>query len=405
MNYYPRSMQYSLKALNSYSRQKYKLSPNISESQTLKAGDTLIVTLPENSIVDISSFLWFFEGKCSANGYAFPKHIETIIDKLTIEVNGRMLNGISSYNLLFRRLADYTLGDKEKIRGVLQNTVSVTLAGTTNNTSYRQFAVKNWLGFLGTVQPQCLDTSLFGTIRVHITLSPNSILRKFEGATQNGSYEIKSNYFSVDCISLNDGVYHDIINKRLANEEDPIQVPYSTWTHFSEGVGNLTGQTVATLTTESLDTLLGTYTSSNWASQTDDEDLKAPAFFATGSSNIEESSFSINNVPYPTLSQKPHDALESTLQALNIHQDILGGTENDLDSLEKFKTKYFMHGLKLNHPSSSEERFKSGMNLRGTNSTITFNTKGNEANVVRHLWCGHTSVLLVKPYKQVEEVP
>lgn len=134
MSYYPRSLQYFLKELNSYSRQKYKLSPNISESQTLKAGSTIIVALPENSIVDLSTFAWFFTGKCNAVGMCFPKHIESIIDRVAVEINGQMVDGgFPLYNLLFRRLADLTLGDKDNIRGVLQNTKLATpLVDATN---------------------------------------------------------------------------------------------------------------------------------------------------------------------------------------------------------------------------------------------------------------------------------
>jgi hypothetical protein len=78
-------MQYFLKHLNAYSRQKYKLSPNISESQELSAGDTLIVALLENSIVDLSTFAWFFEGKTGGNGVSFPKHVESIIDRISVK--------------------------------------------------------------------------------------------------------------------------------------------------------------------------------------------------------------------------------------------------------------------------------------------------------------------------------
>jgi hypothetical protein len=72
--------------------------------------------------------------------------------------------------------------------------------------------------------------------------------------------------------------------------------------------------------------------------------------------------------------------------------------------MDDFKENYFLHAIRLNHPTASDERVKSGMNLRGTNANITFNTVGTEDNVVQHLWAGHTSVLRVKPYKQLEVV-
>jgi hypothetical protein len=85
-----------------------------------------------------------------------------------------------------------------------------------------------------------------------------------------------------------------------------------------------------------------------------------------------------------------------------LSQDVLGGTDAGLSNLTAFKNNYFLHAIRLNHPTASDERVKSGMNLRGTNANITFKTEGVEANVVQHLWAGHTSVLLVKPYKQLQ---
>jgi hypothetical protein len=243
-----------------------------------------------------------------------------------------------------------------------------------------------------------------GTVRIHITLAPNSVLRKNLNNAGDLTYKIKENYFIVDTISLNDGVDYSAVNQRLADPENPIEIPFETWTHFSNGVGDLQGQTQATISTESLDMLVGTYQTSNWASQTDNATLLAPELFKTGSANITESSFTINNVPYPSFKQEPHDAFESTLQAFNLSQDVLGGTDAGLSNLTGFKNNYLLHTIRLNHPTASDERVKSGMNLRGTNATITFNTSGSEANTVRHLWAGHTSVLRVKPYKQLEIV-
>ena len=123
MSYYPRSLQYYLKSLNSYSRMKYKLTPGESEDQSVSRGQTLVVNLPRNSIVDLSTFAWFITARTNEAGWALPKHIETIVSRVQVHVNNQVVDGgFRFFNLLFRRLADLTLGDKDAIRGVLQNT-------------------------------------------------------------------------------------------------------------------------------------------------------------------------------------------------------------------------------------------------------------------------------------------
>lgn len=242
-------------------------------------------------------------------------------------------------------------------------------------------------------------------MRIHITLAPNSVLRKSATPGADRTYEIKDNYFTCDTISLNDGVYYSIVNERLADASNPIEIPFQRWTHFSNGSGALSSQTQATLGTESLDVLVGTYQTTNRGTQNDNAVLLAPEFFKTGSANLVSSGFTINNVPYPPFAQRPHDAFESTLQAFNLSQDVLGGTDEGLNSLTRFKETYFLHAIRLNHPTATDERVKSSMNLRGTNATITFTTEGVEADITHRLWAGYTSVLRVAPYKQLEVIP
>jgi hypothetical protein len=120
-----------------------------------------------------------------------------------------------------------------------------------------------------------LDTSILGTVRLHITLAPNSVLIKDTYGAGIATYSLRKNYFTVDTISLNDGVYYSVVNARLSDPENPIEIPFQTWTHFSKGVGSLDGQTQATLSTESLDMLVGTYQQSNLADNVNVANLNA----------------------------------------------------------------------------------------------------------------------------------
>ena len=213
MSYYPRSLQYYLKSLNSYPRMKYKLTPGVSEDQSVSGGQTLVVNLPRNSIVDLSTFAWFFTGKTNEAGWALPKHIETIVSRVQVHVNYQVVDGgFRYYNLLFRRLADLTLGDKDAIRGVLQNTQGTaftTLNGVaSSNWAYatavdagsnnrpQQFCIDKWLGFLGSAQPNCIDTSILGDVAVHITLAGNHVLSKGTNGGATGTYTLTNNYFT-----------------------------------------------------------------------------------------------------------------------------------------------------------------------------------------------------------------
>jgi hypothetical protein len=407
MSYYPRSLQYTLKELSGYSRNKFKLLPNVSQSQTMGAGDTIIVPLPQNTIVSLDDFQWFFKAKCNGNGVALPRHIETLVSEIAIEVNGIMVDNIREYNTLFARLAGLTMGDKETIRGVLQNGIGFSTEASMSNvstfTAYQQYSVWSWLGWLGQVQPRCIDTSILGDVRIHITLAGNEALvaGAYGAGVSAPSYTTTDHYFLVDTISLNDGVYYDVVQKRLGSD-NPIELPFQTWTFFSPGQTSLDQTTTGTLSTSSLDMLIGTYKDSNLRTNDFEAVNKSSTFFKTGSSNLTGSYFLINSVQYPSTKANPAQAFAGTLGALNLSQDVLGACDATLSNLTNWQNSAFMHALRLNHPVGSDERVRSGLNLKGTNSTIQFVTEGTETNVVPMLFAGSTAVLKVGAYKQIE---
>lgn len=408
MGLYPRNMSYVLNKLNGYSRQKYKLSPNISESQTLTAGNTIICPLPENSIVDLDTFAWFFTLTTPA-GNLPSKHIETLISKVSVECNGRMIDeGFDGYNLLWRRLADFTLGDKESIRGVLNNGIgSASVSASNVAITNQRYSVYNFMGFVGTAQPRCIDTSLLGSMRVVITLAPNAVVMKHTDGAAAG-YSLGGNYFTIETITMNDGgLYANTLAQRLNDSANPIEIPFQTFSRFSPGLTSLAQTTTGTLSTESLDVLIGMYQDSNASSalvNSANAVLKSSQWFKTGSSNLTQSYFTINNNPYPTNCFEPHDAFYQTLSTLALSQDSLGASDPAMSNLTNFRDNMFCHMVKLNHNTATDERVKSGLNLRGTNATISYTTTGTEGNITPHLFAGYTSVLRVEPFKQLSVI-
>lgn len=401
---YPRSLQYALRSLNGYSRQRYKLSPNISQTQSIPHGSTISVSLPENAIISLDDFAWMF--KLSTNqGWLPSKHIESIISRVAVEINGVVVDsGAAFQNLLWRKLGDATLGDKELIRNVLQNGVGdQSVAAATTQVTNKQCAIWNWLGFLGSCQPRCIHTGLLGTVRVIITLAGTEVLQKNAAPAQAAGFSLTDCYFTIDTLSINDDVYVPLLKERLSSSENPIELPFTRWVTFTPGqVSTLKQTCTGTLSTESLDMLVGMYQTVNTNASV--ADLRASDYFKTGSANLVSSSFAINNVNYPQFTTTPADAFTQTLTSMNLAQDTVGACDSVLDSLTKYQNSFFWHALRLNHPTASDERVRSGLNLRGTNSTISYSTDGSDANITPYLFAACTSVLQVRDFKQLNVI-
>ena len=78
---YPRNLSFCVSTISNYARNTYKLqSLNMNSASN---GQIVTVDLPNNSIVDLSSFTMFFTGSTTttAGSVVFSRNIETIIDR------------------------------------------------------------------------------------------------------------------------------------------------------------------------------------------------------------------------------------------------------------------------------------------------------------------------------------
>ena len=112
-------MLYRVKQIQGVSKQLLKLVPNSGQT-SVGAGQKIIVSLPANSLVDLSTFEFNFTGQTQHNG-----------------------NASASYN-----------------------------------TNYVQWlGIRQWLGILGgNASTNVIDTSIYGQVDIEITLAPAGVL-------------------------------------------------------------------------------------------------------------------------------------------------------------------------------------------------------------------------------------
>jgi hypothetical protein len=70
-------------------------------------------------------------------------------------------------------LADYTMGDRIAQQSFLQDTYAITAPAPAASILHvaQPLQIKNWLGWVGSVQPRIIDTSVLGTIHFYILLA------------------------------------------------------------------------------------------------------------------------------------------------------------------------------------------------------------------------------------------
>ena len=107
---FPKNLAYAVKTLSGFSKSTVKLLPD-NRTDTVTSGNIIRVRLPQNSLIDLRTFTMYYQGICttasSTNGKGHYPHLTpSIIDTLTIYVNGTQIENIQNYNLLYNTLYD-----------------------------------------------------------------------------------------------------------------------------------------------------------------------------------------------------------------------------------------------------------------------------------------------------------
>jgi hypothetical protein len=205
----PNAMQWQIKRLKVLQKETVTMTPN--KTTDIKPGQTIIIDLPYNSKVDLSSFSWFFDGSTTHNGASvvngpvgyvqtrfFPRNSASVIQKFTVKINGGIKIDIPDYNFLYNLLHDYTQGADALGRrqtggensdpsnklyltdGDIIERRGYSVSPIGNETLLRdkaRYCVRSWLSFLGgNASTNIIDTQMLGTVTIEIQIAPASIL-------------------------------------------------------------------------------------------------------------------------------------------------------------------------------------------------------------------------------------
>ena len=206
----PQGMLYRVKQIMGVSKQILKIVP-LSGQTTATNGQKIIVSLPPNSLVDLSTFEMNFIGATQHRGnnaatnvanYVqkayFPRNTSSIIENLEIKINGQSRQNINQYGYIYNILHDFTCGHDAVAKNKIGCNADPSLKaiwrygqvaryagfplGCTSDTSEGHldrdnYTIRQWLGILGgNASTSIIDTSLYGDITIEITLAPSDVL-------------------------------------------------------------------------------------------------------------------------------------------------------------------------------------------------------------------------------------
>ena len=475
-NSFPKSLSYSIKSMaGNMSRIGVKLTPD--RTTGIVPNDVITFKLPNSSLVDMRTFNFWYQFTTSGTTGTFlhPRYASSLIERVSVIINGQTIDITPSYSLLYNTLMDLegSSFDQFSKRNVCEffdpslkytvtdpsssSTADVAIAGAnwtasgTSAPSKIDGAITHWLGFLGSCNPQILDTSDLGDVYLMFQFSTAYVLPSTIHSTAQtlagASFTLDNLYATCDVISFADNEYYDLKASKLTSSGLNVGF-YSYLNSRFAAVAKSSGINVSwNVSANSLDQIICTIqkkdASSTWKPMivygsndagstvynmaqivadpigkvnnigTTRTDVLGDAFmnsyyFIRAGQGIKESRISINNRPLNYGFLTPKEVFVQTLTALGYNQIDLGtnGLNAGILSLQHFVKYYFAHIIDLTI-QDSQDFYISGLNSLGSTLSITWEanfTTNYAQEVVPVIYTRLTKILNIQPGRNLSVI-
>lgn len=295
----PANLMFGASVLSSYNRNRFRLETT--SADTAREGRIVTINLPENALLDMKSFRFFFDCAAGSAGTGndkvyglLPANASSLISRVEVYINGvQVQQGTSEYNTIYNML-NLGRNSQDSVRTksrLLNHSAIYTGAGSTlstllttlgaDNGETSTLCVDNWLGFLNETSTRFLPTDLLGQIQVRLTFAPNSVLSAVAAlgasnsailsATQTTAaaslaYNISNMYFTIDSIVVGD-TYNQLLRNKLMGAGSFLPLNYKEYYTFSqEGIASTSYTNRFSLSAGSIDKLYAVQRGSkgNW---------------------------------------------------------------------------------------------------------------------------------------------
>jgi hypothetical protein len=413
---YPNVLKYYLEKLDGISRNSFLLYPQTPVQAN--AGDTISITLPENSIVNLKAFT-LYANLNTPVGTNPSRHVESLIESTQVLVNGISVSpGSQMTNYLSTALIVLYGADKQKQRTVMQLGADPGTPAANAAVKKIPISISHFLGFMSSVQSRYIDTSILGSVRLQIKLASNVVLISSSTDTVTtpvtAAWSLDTIQALCQVVSVDDASYSRIIQQKLSN--GGVSIPFKYWLTFIDDSGNANQTLRMTVSSQSVNAVIGTFQDvalvGGYNSQYLDPVPRNSAYFKRCATGIADSVFQVNGVRFPSNPLNPGQVRSELLHNTNLSADMVGQTDKSFigsgttftaAGTANFVDHSFMHLFKFAlDDDEGSSRLSAGLDTRGSASTLTWQTTGAGAGQLPVCFVKCTAILNVRENKQVE---
>ena len=306
MNFHP-NLTYFCDRLSAFGTNYFRLE--VQNQTSAKAGQQIIIDLPDNSLLHLASLKILCTAKTDGNasgGRLCP--INNLAERVEVSCGGTILSQGSNFtNVLLdamvkmgQRECSTLQGHPEMVREKAYDTTGVADLSTTGSEDYSAFPFPNFtidtfLGFIDSASPKILDTSLIPSLRVTVFLAPNSVLSSVGSVVLNAAkstcnaltigtlpipemtatdgfgvtastnptltfYQLGQIHATIEACSLSDETYDQMVAAMMSNQGF-LEIPYKVYHSFQE---THTGTSRWTVSSSSIDRVWTTWRAADY---------------------------------------------------------------------------------------------------------------------------------------------
>jgi len=319
MSNLPGNLRYLANRMSGFSTNTFRLETENQSSAT--SGSIVSVNLPSNSIINLRSFKMFFNATANKDtalhGARLPK-IKSLIERMEVSLGGVVLSqGTNFTNVLSEakcalqeKYTDATLGHPEYMRtksysqstGLTAggNLLPKPYAAAANEDDANLYCVDEWEGFMGTAHPTLFDTSIVPMIKIRLYMASDNVLSisktvvlgsaaaSFADSTTviaapgigstgppsaavganapliGARYEISNIFFTIECVSIADMAYENMLAAQMEASGGFLEVPYKAYYTFLD---THSGSTRFSVASSSMDRIWLAWRGANYNTQ------------------------------------------------------------------------------------------------------------------------------------------
>ena len=247
------SLSYGVSRIQGVSSNHFMLEPN--NSSTATPNSITRFSLPENALWNTRATTLHFNATTSGSGARLPPKIDSLVQSYRVSAGGVQLSsGHNLYNVLRHakdaicgNKCDTVLGHPEMVRTktYVDDTAAITgiNAEVYADDGVRRFAISHWEGFLGSISPSVLDTSLFPSLTLEIVWAPVSVLSSVAGVKLSGtagdlnfdkngdkgcSYTCRDLLLSINVVGLASNMYDEMVSSRMQST-GYLELPFTNY--------------------------------------------------------------------------------------------------------------------------------------------------------------------------------